>query len=74
MEQSNTLLRYVDLQRRGIVRNRQQLSNLIHDYGFPAGWLLTPNARVWDESDVEAWLAERRGHPLHAQPVNAEAA
>jgi hypothetical protein len=72
MADPDTLLRYTDLERRGIVRNRQQLSNLIHDYGFPPGWLLTPNARVWDAVDVEAWLAARRGRPLAA--ANAEAA
>jgi hypothetical protein len=60
MEQPTTLLRFADLHARGIVRNREQLRNLINDYGFPAGFLLTPNARVYDQTEVEAWLQTRR--------------
>lgn len=60
MERPTTLLRFADLQARGIVRNREQLRNLINDYGFPSGFMLTPNARVYDEAEVEAWLQARR--------------
>ena len=60
MSEPTTLLRFSDLQDRGIVRNREQLRNLINDFGFPAGFMLTPNARVYVEAEVEAWLASRR--------------
>jgi predicted DNA-binding transcriptional regulator AlpA len=60
MQKSTRLLRFADLQDRGIVHNRQQLANLVRDHGFPAGWMLTANARVFDEDDVEAWLDTRR--------------
>jgi predicted DNA-binding transcriptional regulator AlpA len=60
MSEPTTLLRFVDLQARGIVRNREQMRNLIRDHSFPAGWMLSPNARVWDEPEVEKWLQGRR--------------
>jgi len=60
------LLRFADLERLGIVRNRQQLANLVKEHGFPTGWLLSPNARVWDEPEIGAWLERRRGRPLAA--------
>lgn len=60
MQKPSILLRFTDLHDRGIVRNRQQLLNLTRYSGFPAGWLLSPNARVWDAEDVEAWLESRR--------------
>ncbi len=60
MREPTILLRFADLQARGIVRNREQLRNLIRDHGFPAGFMLTPNARVYDECQVETWLETRR--------------
>lgn len=60
MNDTTVLLRFADLQARGIVRNRQQLHNLTRDLGFPRGWLLSPNARVWDEPDIAKWLEGRR--------------
>lgn len=60
MTEPTVLLRFSDLQERGIVRNRQQLHNLTRDLGFPPGFLLSPNARVWDEPEVEGWLQTRR--------------
>lgn len=60
MSEPTTLLRFADLQARGIVRNREQLRNLVRDHGFPAGWMLSPNARVWDLPVVEDWLQARR--------------
>lgn len=66
------LLRFEDLKRRGIVRNWPQLGRLIRDHGFPSGWLLTPNARVWDEPEIEDWLEKRRrGRPLADAHVEA---
>ncbi len=52
-------VRYRDLHAAGIVTNWQQLNNLIDEYGFPPGQLLSPNTRVWAVHDVEAWLASR---------------
>lgn len=60
MPEPTTLLRFAELQARGIARNREQLRVLINDHGFPRGFLLTPNARVYDEAEVEAWLDSRR--------------
>lgn len=58
------LLRFNDLQSRGIARNREQLRNLVRDHGFPAGFMMTPNARVYDAAEVEAWIDARRGSTL----------
>lgn len=60
MAEHTTLLRMADLQARGVVRSRQQLKNLVADHGFPPGFLLSPNVRVFDEAEVEAWIASRR--------------
>ena len=60
MNKTSVLLRFADLKDRGIARNREQLRCLISDHGFPRGFLLTPNARVYDETAVEAWLDSRR--------------
>ena len=68
MNAPTVLLRFSDLQARGIVRNRVQLSNLIRDQGFPTGFMLTANARVYDESEVEDWVRARREA---SQPVAA---
>jgi hypothetical protein len=60
MTDGPVLLRFADLSARGIVRNREQLRRMQAEQGFPAGWMLSPNARVWDLPEVEAWLEERR--------------
>jgi hypothetical protein len=60
MTDGTVLLRFADLVERGIVRNREQLRNLVSNQGFPAGWMLSPNARVFDLSEVENWLQARR--------------
>jgi len=57
---SKTLLRFADLERRGIVRNWPQLRRLISNAGFPPGFLISANARVWDEDEVDAWVDSRR--------------
>jgi predicted DNA-binding transcriptional regulator AlpA len=46
------LLRYNDLVERGVVASRMTLWRLIREYDFPAGKLITPNARAWDEEEV----------------------
>ena len=50
------LLRHKNLVERGIVSNRTQQGRLINHRGFPAGFLLGPNTRVFPESEVQAWL------------------
>ena len=52
-------VRFRDLRNAGIVDNWEQLRNLVADYHFPPGMLLSPNTRVWDIKDVRAWLASR---------------
>jgi hypothetical protein len=60
MREFTTLLRFADLQARGIIRNREQLRVLIAHHSFPSGFMLSPNTRVYDQADVEAWLDDRR--------------
>lgn len=57
------LLRYTDLVERGVVRSRMTLWRLIKEFNFPAGKLITPNARAWDEEEVNAWIASRPSAP-----------
>jgi predicted DNA-binding transcriptional regulator AlpA len=54
-----TYVRFRDLQQAGIVNSWEQLSNLIEDYDFPPGILLSPKARAWDIEDIQRWLARR---------------
>jgi predicted DNA-binding transcriptional regulator AlpA len=53
------LLRYTDLVARGIVNSRMTLKRLIDSQDFPTGVLITPNSRAWDETAVDAWIANR---------------
>jgi predicted DNA-binding transcriptional regulator AlpA len=59
-------LRYVDLERLGIVNNRETLTNWIRKRGFPAGQLIGPNSRAWTEDEVQRWLDSR---PTKAKPA-----
>ena len=52
-------LRYADLVRLGVVRNRPTLANWIRDRGFPPGQLTGPNSRTWSEAEVQLWLERR---------------
>jgi hypothetical protein len=54
-----SLLRYTDLEARGIVSNRVQLKRLQEHYGFPRGRMLSPNTRTWTEQEIEEWYASR---------------
>jgi len=63
----SVLVRFRELKARRIVSNHVTLKRWIEKEGFPRGFLLGPNTRVWRESDVEAWLDSRpteRGEPL----------
>jgi hypothetical protein len=70
-------VRYRDLHAAGIVDSWQQLYNLI-DYGFPPGQLISPNTRLWNVADIEAWLAsrptERKAPPPRRAAKESEAA
>jgi len=60
-------LRYYDLKKRGIVKNRVTLSNWQKKYGFPKGQMTGPNTRTWDEeTEINPWLASR---PTAPKPV-----
>ena len=52
-------LRFPDLVAQGIVKSRPTLKRLVDEQGFPPGRLITPNARAWDEAEVDAWLVNR---------------
>lgn len=68
------LIRYPDLVAKGIVNSRMTLKRLIDDQGFPPGILVTPNARAWNEADVDTWLANRPvGRKRSTRRSNAEA-
>ena len=54
-----SLLRYADLEARGIVSSRVQLGRLQRYYGFPRGRMLSPNCRTWTEQEIEQWYASR---------------
>jgi hypothetical protein len=47
-----TYVRFADLRAAGIVSNWPQLYNLIDDYCFPEGVLLSPNTRAWRVADI----------------------
>jgi predicted DNA-binding transcriptional regulator AlpA len=55
------LIRYPALVEKGVVNpgGRMTLKRLIDTQGFPAGILISPNARAWDEDEVDAWIASR---------------
>ena len=67
MSSQRKLLRYNDLQGRGIAKSRAQLENMVKNYGFPAGFMVGPNSRAWFEDDVYAWL-EALPSALEAKP------
>jgi predicted DNA-binding transcriptional regulator AlpA len=52
-------LRYPDLVARGVVRSRMTLHRLIKTQGFPPGVLISPNARAWDEAEIDLWVKNR---------------
>jgi hypothetical protein len=54
------ILRFSDLKEARIAENWPTLRRLQADHGFPTGWLISANRRVWDADDVERWIEERR--------------
>jgi predicted DNA-binding transcriptional regulator AlpA len=53
------LLRFPQLKERGIVASWPQLNRLQKNEGFPQGFLLGANTRVWTELSVEEWILNR---------------
>ena len=49
------LIDYNALVAKGIVNSRMTLKRLIDNHDFPPGQLITPNARRWNEDEVDAW-------------------
>ena len=71
-------LRFRDLKARGVISSWATLGEWIANEGFPPGRLVA-NTRLWDESEVAAWLqtpptdrklvpvGNRRGRPRKAE-------
>jgi hypothetical protein len=53
------MLRFKDLQARGIVKNWMTLKRWIEKEGFPPGIKLAANTRAFPEDEVNEWLASR---------------
>lgn len=53
--------RFKHLKEAGIVTDHGQLRRLVADQGFPPGFLLSPNVRVWNVAEVNRWLAAKQG-------------
>jgi predicted DNA-binding transcriptional regulator AlpA len=61
-----TYLRYRNLVDRGLVNSRQELKRLQDTQGFPRGFLLGANTRVWADEEIDAYIAARPVRmPLH---------
>jgi predicted DNA-binding transcriptional regulator AlpA len=56
-------LRYSDLLKAGLFKNRPSLKKAIEEYGFPPGKLTGPNTRTWGEGEVEAYITTRPVEP-----------
>ena len=63
MKESLAMLRFSDLKRLEIVRNRVTLSRWIDKSGFPAPIRLGPNSIAWRAVDIKKWLKERASAP-----------
>ena len=48
--------------------SRTTIHNLEAAGKFPRHWMLTPRVAVWDEAEVDAWIASRRAAPAIAAP------
>ena len=56
---SDNLLRFKDLQARGIVNNWVTLKRWVRAGTFPPGIYIGSNSRAWRSSEIDAWLASR---------------
>jgi hypothetical protein len=53
-------VRFKDLVQAGVVSNHMQLTRMIKTDGFPPGFLVSANIRLWNVADVRAWLAAKQ--------------
>lgn len=53
------ILRFSDLVRLGVVKNRSTLRNWIANNNFPEPFRLSKNTIAWRAKDVAEWLDER---------------
>jgi predicted DNA-binding transcriptional regulator AlpA len=51
-----SFLRFKDLQARNIVKSWPQLKRLIEKYSFPKGRMISPNIRVWTETEIQDYV------------------
>jgi hypothetical protein len=65
------LLRFSDLKERRIAENWNRVRRLQQEQGFPPGFLLSPQCRVWTEQEVEDWLQSRRLASLASHSAEA---
>ena len=61
------LLRFADLKTSKVCTSWPQLRRLVDNYGFPSGYMLSPNVRVWDAEAIDNWLDSRRAASGHSQ-------
>ena len=59
------LLRYCDLEARGLIKNWATLRRWIRDPNvkFPPGRLIGPQTRVWTEEELATWIESRPAEP-----------
>jgi hypothetical protein len=52
--------RLKDLKARGIVTSYDDLVGLIEQHGFPPGYKLSHKNLIFDDDEVDAWIATKR--------------
>jgi predicted DNA-binding transcriptional regulator AlpA len=52
-------LRFRDLQARGIITSWPILKRRVDHDGFPPGKKVGPNTRIWEDTEVDAWVDSR---------------
>jgi hypothetical protein len=57
VKHTKTYSRFEDLKQRGVVSSRSQLTRWQKLYGFPTGKLVAPNTRIYEDREVEEWIA-----------------
>jgi predicted DNA-binding transcriptional regulator AlpA len=73
MAKPKRLLRFNDLQAKGIADNRHTLKNLIKNAGFPVGRRMGPQRRAWTEDEVDAWIEALPSATDARPPLRGEA-
>ena len=68
------LIRYNALVEKGVVNSRMTLKRLIDTQDFPPGALVTPNARAWNEDEINAWISNRPAARKTRKPIDADSA